>query len=113
MILGHHISKELCAALGLPKQTRGFTLRCYTGEPVTIECEYYPNGDFQLALAQYRLIAVDGNIPAPKAQPFDYDAWTKARTERAHREFIDRTSRRLMCDVSPEDIERYIGGAMG
>lgn len=113
MILGQQISKELCDALELPTQTRGFTLRAYAGEPVTVECEYYPSGDFQLALAQYRLIAVGGSIPSPKAQPFDYDAWMKARTERAHSEFMERTSRRLPCDRTAEEIERYLGGAMG
>lgn len=50
---------------------------------------------------------------SPRAVAFDYDAWIRDRTERAHSEFMERTSKRLMCDVSPEEIERYIGGAMG
>jgi hypothetical protein len=114
MIAGHQISKELCDALGLPKQTRGFTLRCYTGEPVTVECEYYPSGDFQLALARYRLIAVGGDLPTPKPKPFDFDAWMRDRAERAHREFMGRISRLLPCDlklVPPESIGRYMGKA--
>ena len=56
MITGEMISKNLCTALGLPPMTRGFALRCYTGKPVTVECEYYPHGSFQTALAQYHLV---------------------------------------------------------
>jgi hypothetical protein len=37
----------------------------------------------------------------------------RERTERAHREFMERTSRRLMCDLSSEDIEAYMAGSMG
>jgi hypothetical protein len=107
MIDGHQISKELCDALGLPKLTRGFTLRCYVGEPVTVECEYYPASDFQLALARYRLIAVGGDLPTPSPKPFNFDAWLRDRTESAHREFMGRTSRRLPCDWTTEEIARY------
>lgn len=112
MIAGHQISKELCDALGLPKQTRGFTLRCYVGEPVTVECEYYPSGDFQLALARYRLIAVGGTIPGPRPKPFDYDGWRRQRTERAHSEFMARTSALPRCDGREslaEKLARYFG----
>jgi hypothetical protein len=105
MIAGHQISKELCDALGLPKLTRGFTLRCYTGELVSVECEYYPDSSFQLALAQYHLVPRDG---APLADaPFDFGAWMRERTECAHREFMERTSRRLPCDWTTEEIARY------
>ena len=110
MILGHQISKELCDALGLPKQTRGFTLRCYTGEPVTIECEYYPDGGFQTALAQYHLVPRAGERQA--AAPFNYDAWMRERTERVHSEFMERTAALPRCDgrVSlAERLARYFG----
>jgi hypothetical protein len=106
MIVGHQISKGLCDALGLPKHTRGFTLRCYTGELVTVECEYYPDGSFQTELAQCRL-ALIGAADWPKPTPFNFDAWMRERTERAHREFMERTSRRLPCDVTVEDVARY------
>jgi hypothetical protein len=109
MIAGHQISKELCDALGLPKLTHGFTLRCYVGEPVSVECEYYPSDDFQLALARYRLIAVGGDYPTPRPKPFGYDTWMRERTERAHREFMERTSRRLPRDRAIEEIARYMG----
>jgi hypothetical protein len=107
MIDGHQISKELCDALGLPKLTRGFTLRCYTGEPVTVECEYYPDGGFQLALAQYHLVPRDGALLADA--PFDFGAWMRERTERAHREFMGRTSKHLPREQTTEDIARYMG----
>ena len=110
MIAGHQISKELCDALGLPKLTRGFTLRCYSGEPVTVECEYYPDGGFQTALAQYHLVprVVEGRVTAP----FNYDAWRRQRTERAHSEFMERTSGLPRCDghVSlAEKLAHYFG----
>jgi hypothetical protein len=111
MIASQQISKELCDALGLPKYTRGFTLRCYTGELVTVECEYYPDGSFQPALARYHLLARDDSPAA--AAPIHFDTWMRERTERAHREFMERTSRRLMCDLSSEDIEAYMAGSMG
>jgi hypothetical protein len=109
MIDGHQISKELCDALGLPKLTRGFTLRCYVGEPATVECEYYPASDFQLALAQYRLIAVGGDYPMPKPKSVNFDTWMRERTERAHREFMGRTSKHLPREQTTEDIARYMG----
>ena len=109
MIAGQQISKELQDALGLPKYTRGFTLRAYVNELVMVECEYYPDGGFQPALARYHLVPRDDS---PAVAPFDYGAWLRKRTERAHREFMDRTSRLLPCDlklVSPAAIRRYLG----
>lgn len=109
MIVGQQISKELQDALGLPEHTVGFTLRAYANEIVAVECEYYPNGSFQSALARYHLVPRDD---ARAAKPFDYDARLRERTERAHREFMDRTSRLLPCDlklVPPAAIRRYLG----
>lgn len=111
MITGQQIGKELCDALGLPKFTRGFTLRCYTGEVVTVECEYYPEGSFQTALAQYHLVPRTEAPPA--ADEFTFNAWMRERTERAHREFMERTSRQLRCDWRTEDIARYMGAPLG
>ena len=113
MILGQQISKELCAAFGLPPMTRGFTLRCYTGQPVTIECEYYPHGSFETALAQYHLTpSADATItPRP-----DFDAIMRQRTEQAHREFMRRTSclpagRDLR--PTPKQVMEFHCGAIG
>jgi len=88
-IMGHQISKQLTEALGLPPMTRGFTLRCYTGQAVTVECEYYPHGSFEPALAQYHLVP---NADATITPRLDFDAMMRDRTERAHREFMRRTS---------------------
>jgi len=85
--------------------TRGFTLRCRHNEPVTVECEYYPSGSFEAALAQYHL------VPRPEAKPAEplhFGTWMQQRTERAHAEFMERTSRRLPCDATTEDIARYL-----
>lgn len=53
----------LVAALGLPKRTTWFELRCAPGEAVTVKCEYYPDEstaagfDPQPLLAEYRLVS--------------------------------------------------------
>lgn len=112
MIAGNQISKDLCDALGLPPMTRGFTLRCYTGEIVTVECEYYPTGAFQTALSKYNL------LPAVDAEPagFDFDAWMMDRTERAHRDFMHRTSRLPPCirrTYSPDEIAQFYRISLG
>ena len=112
ILMGHQISKELYDALGLPPNTIGFTLRCYSREIVSVECEYCPDGSFQSALAQYQLTARRDVKAALPAEPFDYDTWMRARTERAHRELMERTSRMLPCDlklVPPAVIRRYLG----
>lgn len=38
-----------------------------------------------------------------------FDTWMRDCTERAHREFMERTSRRLPCDMTIEDVARYFG----
>jgi hypothetical protein len=113
MIAGCQISKELCDALGLPKHTRGFTLRCYGDELVTVECEYYPDGSFQTALAQYHLVP---RTEAPTAGRFDFEAWMRERTERAHREHMQRTSRLPACAprvYPPDQIAKFYGISHG
>jgi len=110
MILGHQLSKGLIDALGLPSMTRGFTLRCYTGQAVTVECEYYPDGSFQTALAQYQLVQRKSAAGAPQAEPMNFDAWMTTRTERAHRQFIERTSQHLPHERTPEQIASYVLG---
>ena len=111
-MLGQQISKELGDALGLPPMTRGFTLRCFTGEVVTVECEYYPTGAFQTALAKYNL------TPAVEAGPvgFDFDAWIRDRTEHAHRAYMERTTRLPPCirrTYSAEEIAKFYGISHG
>jgi hypothetical protein len=48
--------------------------------------------------------------PPPELHPADvmgFDAWMRERTECAHREYMERISRRLPCDWATEDIARY------
>jgi hypothetical protein len=99
MIPGQHISKELRDALGLPKHTRGFTLRCYVDRPVTVECEYYPDGSFQAALSEYTLAPLTV-AKSSDARVADFDRWMRERTKSAHAAFMERTSRRLPCDLT-------------
>jgi hypothetical protein len=46
--------------------------------------------------------------PAPR---LDFDAMMRQRTEQAHREFMERTSRRLPCDVSTREVAAYMRGS--
>lgn len=114
MIAGHQISKELGDALGLPPMTRGFTLRCYTGEIVTVECEYYPTGAFQTALAKYNLLPVGGTLST--SDRFNFDAWLRGRNESAHSEFMRRTSRLPPCirrTYTADEIAKFYGISHG
>lgn len=101
MLLGQDIGKELCDALGLPKNTIGFTLRAWVGHCVTVECEYYPEGkEVARALAKFKLIRPE--LPAvvtPATAPTHYDDWLAQRIELAHRDYMARTSRRLPGDL--------------
>ncbi|WP_323142730.1 hypothetical protein [Massilia phyllosphaerae] len=38
-----------------------------------------------------------------------FDAWQRARTEQAHREFMERTANLPPCDASIEGVARYMG----
>lgn len=114
-MLGHQIGRQLVEALGLPKNTSGFTLRCYANEVVSVTCEYWPE-DFGLAkaLAKYNLVAVGGTLPT--LRDFDFDAWMRDRTERAHREHMERTSRLPPCirrTYSAEEIAKFYGVSHG
>lgn len=44
-------------------------------------------------------------------EPIHFDAWMRDRVERAHREFIERTSRRLPCDASTREVAAYMRGS--
>lgn len=89
VVTGQNIGKILTEALGLPKYTRSFVLRCEVDQVVTVECEYYPAIDpdsLELALAEFDLVRRDP--PAPQA--FDFDAWLKDRDEKAHADMMAR-----------------------
>ena len=107
-IPAQRIGADLIKALGLPKMTRSFTLHCAAGEIVTVSCEYYPeDGGIVPALAVYAL--VERQAPRPP-EPIHFDTWMRDRTERAHRDFMERTSRRLPCDASPREVAAYMRG---
>lgn len=110
-IHSRQIGKALVDALGLPSNTIGFTLRCYAGELVSVECEYLPrDGGIVPVLAQYNLMQCECKVqPTHSVERIDFDAWMRERTERAHQAYMERTSRRLPCDWTTEDVARYMG----
>ncbi|MFC0132077.1 hypothetical protein CR105_24465 [Massilia eurypsychrophila] len=90
-IMSHQIGKALCDALQLPKQTRSFVLRVETGNIVSVECEYYPEGSFVAALAEYELV----RKPEVKTAPaeMNFDAWMRDRIDAAHAAYMARHKR--------------------
>lgn len=92
-LMGHQIGKALCEALGLPKYTRSFTLRCEVGQIVTAECEYHPDIDtatLETCIAKFELHR-KADEPREEA-PLNFDTWMRERTERAHTEYMQRLS---------------------
>lgn len=71
--------QDLAKALGLPKRTRSFEMRCAVDEVVTVTCEYFPDAenadgfDAKALLAQYRLVPLgaerDVTPDVPQPQP--------------------------------------------
>jgi hypothetical protein len=110
-MLAHQIGQQLCDALGLPKNTVGFTLRCYANEIVSVACEYFPEDrGLAKAMARYNVVLADGAASELKAVSFN--TWMQQRTERAHREFMERTSELPSCggrESLAEKIDRYLG----
>jgi len=110
-ISAQRIGADLIKALGLPRMTKSFTLRVAAGEIVTVSCEYYPeDGGVVPALAVYDLVERDV-LQQPSAVEHaaqHFDTWMRDRTERAHREFMERTSRRLPCDASTRELAAYM-----
>jgi len=49
------------------------------------------------------------SVDPDSVEALGFDAWMVRRTEQAHREFMERTSRRLPCDASTEEVARYMG----
>jgi len=103
-VLGHQIGEELIAALGLPKHTCAFTLRCAVDEIVSVECEYYPEmkggHTLDIVLSRYELV----ERPKPRAAaPRNFDAWLTARKEASHADLLrtycrlSRMDERLLC----------------
>jgi hypothetical protein len=91
VITAQSIGPDLIHALGLPKRTVGFTLRCYVGEMVKVECEYYPEDGQGLvkALSSYEVYrrAVPSSPPLPH-----FDTWMRTRIDATHRDYMARTS---------------------
>lgn len=87
IVAGHQIGKALCEALGLPKLTRSFELRCAVDEAVTVKCEYYPEVDamqLEAALAEFEVYRRD------KPVKVDFDAWLRAEKDAAHAAMLAR-----------------------
>lgn len=87
--------------LGLPDRCVSFELSMRAGDVgVMVTCEHYVGLDapsikkLECVLSEYEL----ARKPAPAldeaedAKVVDFDAWMRDRTERAHREFMERTS---------------------
>lgn len=48
-------------------------------------------------------------VDPDSVEALGFDVWMARRVECAHREFMERTSRRLPCDVTTEEVARYMG----
>lgn len=99
----NQIYPALQALLGLPEHCLSFELSVRHDQiGVTATCEHYVALDaagikqLESVLSQYELV----RRPAPAEAPDDstelhvvgFDAWMRERTDRAHREFMDRTA---------------------
>ena len=66
------LGPKLCKALGLPKGTRSFELRCAVNEPVIVKCEYMPEKqegpELETLFAEYQLVAVGGLVGERSSQ---------------------------------------------
>lgn len=103
MILGRHIGPALVEALGLPRNTAWFELRCAVDEAVTVKCEYYPAGSDGLAtvFAQYQLVHRDG--PELQSDHLEsFDAWIAMRNDIAHKAFMIESGRQFQFDRAGE-----------
>jgi hypothetical protein len=91
------IYPALQALLGLPDMCTKFELRVSCSDIVTVACEYYPNLDtngiaqLTAVFGEYELVRRGKVAPHP-AEAMGFDAWMRQRTERAHAEFMARTS---------------------
>lgn len=66
----------LMDALGLPKHTSSFVLRCAVGQPVTVQCTYLPQADgvegfdARPLLAEYKLVPTSAVSLGDPAEAF-------------------------------------------
>ncbi|PUA17280.1 hypothetical protein C7W93_15220 [Glaciimonas sp. PCH181] len=102
-ILGCEIGPDLINALGLPRHTRSFELRCAVDEIVTVKCEYYLEGDARTiiaALVEYELVQRKG-LPI---DAIGFDAWMHAHANAAHDAMVRRHS-----ELSQMDARLFCG----
>jgi len=92
----------LQALLGLPDHCISFELRAAAGQfGVTVTCEHYVALDapgikqLESVLSAYELVHKPAlpSLGTEEFQVVDFEEWMHRRTERAHRELMDRTSR--------------------
>lgn len=54
---------KLIKALGLPSHTKGFEIRCYFDEAVTVRCEYWPEKlskeNVETITERFKLVKID------------------------------------------------------
>ncbi|SFM63902.1 hypothetical protein [Rugamonas rubra] len=117
-ILGHQISRELLDALGLPRHTASFSLHCRAGQFVTVDCEYYPDdlASMERAFSSYTLERREPPAAPPEhpAVLMGFDAWMRERTERAHAEFMARTSaKKYATGGMVPNVHRLVGEGGG
>ncbi|WP_423192966.1 hypothetical protein [Cupriavidus sp. H18C2] len=73
---GNPFVLALMDALGLPKHTRSFVLRCEVGQAVTVQCTYMPQADGVEAfdarplLAEYKLVPASAVTAGDPAEAF-------------------------------------------
>lgn len=106
-IMGQQIGQKLIDALGLPKNTVSFELRCAVNEAVTVRCEYFPEGEeaIDTLINDYQLIAVGGTI-RPKKPSFD--EWLRAKNEAAHKAMIQRHADLSRMDARHKVLEQAV-----
>ncbi len=109
------IYPALKALLGLPDMCTKFELRVSCNDIVTVACEYYLGTDakgiaqLEAMLGEYELVRREEVAPH-SAEAMGFDAWMRERTERAHAEFMARTSAKKHATggILP-DIHRLVG----
>lgn len=112
IVTPQQIYPALQALLGLPDHCASFELRVASGQcGVVVTCEHYVALDapglkqLESVFSEYELVRKEPVLPfkvhaedslefqAAKAKIIGFDAWMRERTERAHAEFMTRTSR--------------------
>lgn len=103
------IYPALRSLLGLPEHCLSFDLSVRHDQiGVTVTCEHFVALDtaglkqLESVFSHYDLVhrpvpAIESAADSDEFRVVDFDAWIRDRTERAHREFMDRTARALSC----------------